>query len=180
MLDVLITISENTPKEWVEQCLYSVLVASKRAPYAVQAHQVPGVPGHIGRAMKNGLQRTTKNYVCWVDDDDYVLPEAFVCMAHAFSSKPVAVCAREIELYANGSIEVCNSRHHLTAYSTSWAKQFDLELFRAIPNVLLLNSLPEDVIDIPEHVYVRRVRASGALALRATHMQQEMLLCQAY
>lgn len=178
MLDVVVTVSESTPMEWVDECLASIAEAARVAPFKVTAITVPGVPGHIGQAMSNGLAAVTAEYMCWVDDDDYVLPHAFSCLAPALDAKAPVICAREVELYANGYREKCNARHHLTAYQTSWVRQHDLTPFRSIPGVALLKRFPENTVDVLEWVYMRRVRISDGMRLRGQYLQEEALLCR--
>lgn len=176
MLDVLVTVSLDTPRLFIATCLESVKRAAEFAPFKVNTIIVPGVPGHIGRAMMNGLARSTGQYVCWVDDDDYVLPNAFDAIADALAERPVAVCAREVEMYANGTFKPCENRHHLTAYRADWVNQHDLLPFRATPNVALLTRLPTDAIDVPAWVYIRRNRVSGGMKLRGEYQQKEAAL----
>src|SRR6187549_3566859 len=98
MLDVLITVSADTPKGWVAQCQRSVAEAAGCAGYPVRVITVPGVPGHIGQAMVNGIKVGDAPYVAWVDDDDKVLPNAFSCLKSALEGGPTAVCARELQV----------------------------------------------------------------------------------
>lgn len=176
MLNVVVTVSESTPKEWVDECLASVAEASRVASFPVTTIVVPGVPGHIGAAMTAGLAQATADYVCWVDDDDYVLPQAFSCLTGALRAGAPAICSRETELYANGYVEQCHARHHLTVYRTAWVRQHDLLPFRATPNVALLKRLPLNTVDVLEWNYMRRHRLSPGMGLRGMYMQQEALL----
>lgn len=178
MLDVIIIKSVDTPGLFVDACLASVNAAKTLAPFPVNVIVVPGVPGHIGQAMINGLALTSSTYVCWVDDDDYLLPHAFTAIAASLFLSPPAVCAREIELYANGNFKPCTVRHHLTIYKTLWVKQQDLTPFRATPNVALLKRLPLGTIDLQQWLYVRRIRLSGGMKLRGLHQQAESKLWQ--
>src|SRR5688500_12079105 len=116
MLDVLITISESTPRKFVSECKRTVRLASDLAQFPVKVIEVPGVPGHIGQAMLAGLSKSKAPYVTWVDDDDMVLPNAFACLDRHFAQQPTAICAREIQLFSNGMLYPVNRRHHLTAF----------------------------------------------------------------
>ena len=176
LLDVLITVSSETPKAFVDQCKESVAAAVNQAPYSVNTIIVPGVPGHVGSAMMNGLKLSTAPYVCWVDDDDWVQPRAFAILAPALRKTPVAVCAREMQFYANGHTQEWPGRHHLTAYRATWIKAQDLMPFKATPLVYLLKRLPPDVIDVMEYVYMRRIRRSPAQKLRRLHTAAESKL----
>jgi hypothetical protein len=166
MLDVLITISDTTPRNWVAQCKRTVEAAAKLAPFPVRVIEVPGVPGHIGHAMANGFAQTTAPYVAWVDDDDWLLPNAFACLERHFESGPAAICAREIHQLANGHLVCVDRRHHLTAYHRD---AIDTGAFDdpAAPNVHLLDAVEFDAVDERSWVYVHRIRLSPAMRLRA-------------
>src|SRR5690606_40751486 len=135
MLDVLITISDSTPRNWVAQCKRTVEAAAKLAPFPVRVIEVPGVPGHIGEAMLSGLRASSAEYVAWVDDDDWVLPNAFACLQRHFSARPAAVCAREVHLLNNGAIVPFNRRHHLTAWRRDFIESIPLAEHPAFPLV---------------------------------------------
>lgn len=167
MLDVLITVSDDTPKAWVTDCRDSVQHAASRAKYPVNVIEVPGIPGHIGRAMAAGFAKTTAPYVAWVDDDDYVLGEAFLCLKPYFAAAPDALCTRELWLTAAGRLLRAGEdrRHHLTAYRRDNIHVPTLLADPARPNARLIERLKR-VKDIPAHVYVwRRYRSKGS-ALR--------------
>lgn len=174
MLDIIITISKDTPTEWVDQCYESCTDAAFLAGYPVGVILAKGVPGHIGRAMAGGLARATAPYVAWVDDDDYVVADAFSCLHAALLQGPAAVFARETSLLANGRLIKNNERHHLNVYQRDAILDVDLEQYPAIPNVALYRATEKlPVIDVMEWIYVRRRRMSGGMRLRATMTELE-------
>jgi len=169
-LDVLITVSALTPKGWVNRCRRSVAEAAKLADIQVNVIEVPGVPGNIGQAMANGVAMGTGRYVAWVDDDDFVLPNAFVVLGNGIRAGADAVCAREIALLANGNLVPSMKRHHLTAWQRDVVNSVRLEEHPAFPLVPLLEAVEHTAIDELAWVYVRRVRAdSGGAMLRREH-----------
>jgi glycosyltransferase involved in cell wall biosynthesis len=176
LLDVLVTVSKDTPEEFVQVSKNSVDAAVKKACYPIQVITVPGVPGHVGQAMMNGLKLSTAKYVCWVDDDDWVVPRAFAILTDALATEPTAVCTHEMRTYKNGHQERFGGRHHLVAFKAAWIKDQDLTPFKATPLTYLMKHLPNDVIDIPDPVYFYRIRQSSALKLRRLHTQKESLL----
>ena len=167
MLDVIIMISKSTPHAFVDECQRTVRVAADVATYPVNVIEVPGVPGHIGKAMLAGLARSTATYVAWVDDDDFVLPNAFSCLQRHFDAKPSAICAREIQLLANSSLVAVDRRHHLTAFRREVVDTVDLANIPARPNVALHNAATNGAVDEFSWVYVWRRRRSAAMHLRA-------------
>lgn len=174
MLDVLITVSETTPHNFVNECRRSVRVAADLASYQVNVIEVPGVPGHIGQAMLNGLARSTAPYVAWVDDDDFVLPNAFSCLEHHFDARPSAICAREIRLLANGRLIPTEGRHHLSAWSRDVLDASDLASCPARPYApVFKEAMRGTITDELSWVYVYRIRLSAALQLRAQHRDQQ-------
>lgn len=167
MIDVIVTISESTPRSFVNECLSTVRVAALRSAVQVDVIEVAGVSGHIGQAMLNGLARSTADYVAWVDDDDFLLPSAFSCLERHLPARPAAICAREIHLLANGRLIPVDRRHHLTAYRRDAIELVPLQDYPATPNVALLKHVDAEAVDELSWVYVYRRRLSAASALRA-------------
>jgi hypothetical protein len=165
MLDCHIIVSADTPREWVTQCLDSVFEARDRAGYPVTVRVVDGVPGHIGKARAAGYALGTEPYVTFVDDDDYVLPDAFAQMADALRSGAPAICTPEVTMQ-NGQFRPGHARHHLIAYRrdvlidhAQWPCCGDVAQLAAIADA--------DVIDLPSPQYVHRIYgASKARAMR--------------
>lgn len=168
-LDVLITISEDTPRDWVARACASVRVAAQRAGYPIAVIEVPGVPGHIGEAMFNGSRMGNGDYIAWVDDDDYVLPDAFRCLAKHFELKPTAICAREVQLFNNGTRQDFPHRHHLTAWRRDIVEGTPLLEHPAYPLVPMFKHVEQTAVDELSWVYVRRIRLSGGMKLRGKH-----------
>jgi hypothetical protein len=166
LLDVLITVSETTPKEFVEQCRASVHVAALAADFPIRVIETPGVPGHIGQAMARGFEQTSAPYVAWVDDDDFVLPPAFACLAKHFAAQPQAIYTRELHWWNSDQITPYHQRHHLAAFRRDvidpavwFAKRAGIRR-----GVFLGNEL--QAVDEPSWVYVYRIRESAGRALR--------------
>jgi hypothetical protein len=168
MLDVLITISQDTPVEWVDQAIVSVNIAAEQADYPVQLFLIPGVPGHIGKAMQAGAAYGHAPYIAWVDDDDFVEPHAFSVLASSFARNPKRIVAREKHLLTNGHTVPVNLRHHLSAFRRDVVTSVDLSLYPALPNVALYKAADDHVEDILAWVYTRRIRRSGGHYLRAS------------
>lgn len=166
MLDVITIISETTPKEWVSQCLKSVEAAAAVAEYDVNYIQVAGVPGHIGRAAYSGLVLGIAPWVCWVDDDDYVLSDAFYCLQEHLDKPVEAIYAREIRLLANGIRMPVKGRHHLTAFRRSFVDTIDVSSYTCAYNEALHKAVTYSIDELA-WVYVRRMRVSEAMKLRA-------------
>ena len=165
MLDVLLTVSEDTPRSFVAKCSSSVEEAARLAGFPVNVIVVPGVPGSIGDAMANGVARAENPYVCWVDDDDFVLPNAFSCLGPALRAGAPAVFARELHLMANGHLLMPDRRHHLTAVRTEIAQAAPM---RDNPGFTMFDlvRLGEQAGGIDElswvYVYRRRANSGGA------------------
>jgi hypothetical protein len=158
----------------VTQCLDSVFEARDRAGYPVTVRVVDGVPGHIGKARAAGYALGTEPYVTCVDDDDYVLPDAFAQMIDVLRTGAAAICTPELTLQ-NGQRRPGRPRHHLIAYRrdvlidhAQWPCCGDVAQLAAIA--------PADVIDLRAHVYVHRIYgASKARAMRrANPIELEM------
>lgn len=175
-LDVIVMVSRSTPAQWVSQSVASVFQASRQAGYEVRLHITKGVPGHIGQAMLGSLRRCTADWVAWVDDDDYVAPDAFSCLQRHFAAAPTAVCAREVHVLANGMSVPQHGRHHLTAYCRDAIRHIDLSLYPSRPNVALLQAVDQGAADESSWIYFHRKYRSAGLRLRGQTTVAELEL----
>lgn len=169
MLDVIITISSDTPQVWVQQACQSVVDAVRQADYPINPIAANGVPGHIGRAMADGMALGKEPYVAWVDDDDFVLPNAFSCLAPHFRTQPPAICAREVHLFNNGRMINFTQRHHLTAWRRDFLETMPLLEHPAYPLVPLFRAVEDTAVDELSWVYMRRIRRSGGMRVRSLY-----------
>lgn len=168
MLDCHIIVSADTPRAWVMQCLDSVESAIDRAPFPVTLYVVPGVPGHIGRARAAGYAQGTGDYVTCIDDDDYLLPDAFGALAASLAERPDAIFPAELTLQ-NGQLRPGAQRHHLAVYRrellidhAGWPCCGDVAQRMAAER--------GHVIDLASAVYVHRLYpTSKARTLRRAH-----------
>lgn len=159
MLDVHVAVSAGTRPDWVRQCLDSVDVAAARAGYPVAVHIVDGVPGHIGKARTAGFSAGSAPWVTYVDDDDYVLPDAFSVLADAMAHNPAAIFTGEV-VEQNGQQRPSPGRHHLSVYRRDVIAGIDLSPWFVCADWRMrkvVEAHPDGVIDVPECVYVHRV-----------------------
>lgn len=164
MLDVIVTISNSTPRNFVNECRRSVKLAAELCPYPVNVIETPGVPGHIGKAMASGVAKSTAEYITWVDDDDFVLPTAFACLEKHYKSRPQAICARELHL-SGIMIRPYNERHHLTAFRRDAVNPAWFERPAGIRRTMLCAQM-NPVVDVLSWVYVYRIWNSAGFKLR--------------
>ena len=172
MLDCHIIVSPDTPLEWVTQCLDSVHEAADRAGYPVAVHVADGVPGHIGKARAAGYALGSHPYVTFVDDDDYVLPNAFACLLPALEAGSDAIYTRETTLQ-NGHFRATDRRHHLAVYRRTLLDGFDFTHWPAYDAMALRTHVEHKaraVVDLPDAVYVYRLRGdSPARVIQRKH-----------
>jgi hypothetical protein len=166
-LDVITIVSSDTPKDWVETCINSVEEAGQMV---INNHIVSdGVEGHIGIAKRNSLKQSNADYVCWVDDDDYVLPNAFSCVTPHLKNQPAAIFTREIHLLCNGKSVHIDRRHHLAVFRRDVLDEMPLEEW-PLPTAHMIpfvESHEAPCIDEMSWVYVYRRYISKAMKLRA-------------
>lgn len=180
MLDAIVTVSEATSRHSADRALASVHRAASLASFRVNVIRAPGVPGHIGRAYRGGFESGHATYVVWVDDDDWLLPNAFSAVHSALQSEPDAVFAREIQCGARGQMLCADRRHHPAFYRRSALEGFDWNEWAAFPNVAMQRHVQGAVVDVPAWVYVYNMRAdSGGMSLRNKH-QQERQACATF
>lgn len=172
MLDVHILVSHDTRRDWVAQCLDSVHEAADRAGYPVSICMVPGVPGHIGKARAVGYSLGLHPYVTCIDDDDYVLPEAFACLLPAMEAGSDAIYTRETTLQ-NGHFRATDRRHHLAVYRRELLDGFDFGRWPAYDAMALRTHVERQahaVVDLPDAVYIYRLRGdSPARVIQRQH-----------
>lgn len=168
MLDVHIAVHPRTPPQWAASCIDSVIAAAELAPFDVQVHIIDAQPS-VGLARQMGYARGTAPYVTHVDDDDYVMPEAFACLADGLGSRPLALFTDEAHRYGD-TLTPGMPRHHLAVYRRDVMADVD---FAAWPHAIdrHLRARAESmgpVIDVPESVYVWRVRTDSPARLAST------------
>lgn len=170
MIDVHVLIHPTTPVEWVRLCLSSVRLAARNAGFPVDVHELPAVIGHIGMGRAAGYALGKQPYVSCVDDDDYLLPNAFAQMGVALDAGAIAVSTPEI-LLQNDTFSPGRQRHHLIAYRresiidhTQWPCCGDVAQIHAIPD--------DDWHDPMDAGYVHRVYESRARVMRRSHQSE--------
>lgn len=171
MLDVHVLVMATTPKSWVDQCISSVMHESLQAPFPVEVHIMDGIPGHIGEARNKGYAMGSHPYVSYVDDDDYILPNAFVQMRDALLSESSVIFTPELTLQ-NGWLRSGETRHHLVAYPRS--SIIDHSPYKVCGDMaqMLHASRECHPTDLPNHGYVHRLYESGGRQLRRQHLDE--------
>lgn len=114
-VDAHVLISKSTPKEWVDRCLESIHMAARFASFKVNVFTLSGVEGHIGQGRAQGYALGCSPYVTYIDDDDYLVEEAFHDVAPALVESPDAVFPGEYIIHGS-KITKCLRRHHLPFY----------------------------------------------------------------
>jgi glycosyltransferase involved in cell wall biosynthesis len=95
MIDMHILISRDTPELWVDHSLDMAMRAVALSPVPVIFHVIDGEPGHIGRARARGYARGSSPYVTFVDDDDWLEPDAFAGVADLLAEGVPAILPLE-------------------------------------------------------------------------------------
>lgn len=169
MLDVHVLIT-NPRADWVAQCKASIAAAVAAAGFPVAVHYLDGEIGHIGRGRARGYALGEHPYVTCVDDDDYVLPNAFAQMREALESGASAACTPEyVERNCDGRLRNGGYRHHLNVFRRS--DILDHSAWACVGDVLQMQRIEESAICLPERAYVHRIyKNSSARKLRiVTH-----------
>lgn len=171
-IDVITVISPGTKKGYVNQSITATKVAADHSTAVGKIITSDGVPNNIGLAFKNGLKTSTAEYVCWVDDDDLVLPNAFACLERHLASQPAAIFAREIHLYANGHLAFADPkrRHHLTIYRRDVVDRMPLQDYPKFTTQSKIQFVEKnfghDLIDEYSWVYLYRKYNSAGFYVR--------------
>ena len=109
MIDVHVLTHSKTKREWLDQCLGSLL----GEPCTV--HVLQGVERDIKVGRHAAFQLGTHDYVSFVDSDDYVLPGAVGKVLEALESGLHAVVSDEQVVNHVGKPAGVMSMHHLFA-----------------------------------------------------------------
>jgi glycosyltransferase involved in cell wall biosynthesis len=160
MIDVHILRSRDTKPEWYKQCLSSVREAADNAGYPVNIHEVPGVPGHIGKARARGYSKGEAKWKTFVDDDDYVLPNAFQALEPHLNTGVAAIFPREYVEQNGKRHKAIQRRHHLQVYRADLINSFPHEDWVCLGDVVvaqLAQRDPRGFLDIDDVVYVHRI-----------------------
>ena len=94
----ILTLPERT--HWLEECLVSL------TNEPINIHLVGGVHHHVGKGRIQGFSQGTAEWVSFVDDDDLVLPGAFLAIESAIEEFPEAraVFTREELINDQGAV----------------------------------------------------------------------------
>lgn len=152
-VDLHVLIQPTTPGEYVLECLDSLEIAISRSPYPVNVFLIPGAVGHLGNLRQLAYSKGTAPYVTHVDDDDYVLPDAFAVMEPALRLRPHAVFPNEWRLI-DGELVPGIERHHLALIRRDCiVDHAPYELYCDVAQLRVLKNLGKNV---RERVYVWR------------------------
>lgn len=162
MLDIHILNYKPNPIFWA-QCIASVETAINNADYPINLHVTKGYPD-FGKARAEGFSSGGYPYVTYVDNDDYVLPDAFQILKPALEQKPDALFTRELQLCLDGQLRtITPGRHHLQVYNRKVlidhqkaGQLCDLQQLRSVDN--------KRCIDLPDQVYVWRTNPNSMRA----------------
>lgn len=170
MLDVHVAASNDTRREWLEQCIYSVQDAIDHAGFAVHLHVVDAHPGHIGLARRDGFNQGSSPFVTFVDDDDYLAPHAFACLAPALALVPRLLFTAEHRIQ-NGKPAGTGTGHHLAVMRREDAITHDWANYPAGGEGELYARLGAPV-QLSAAVYFHRIYRSKGRALREQYSRR--------
>jgi hypothetical protein len=174
-LDVHVIVSATTYQPWQRRCFQSIEMARLRANFPVAIHYIHGVPGHIGIMRYQAYRKGNAPYVCNVDDDDYLLDNAFLVLRDPILQGADAIfpkewqcrCAIKGDSVNEGPLEEGRQHHSMKVFQRrhlidhrpwTWASD--------VAQMKYLETLP-NVVDIPTPTYVWRVYSqSNSMPLR--------------
>lgn len=159
MLDVHILVSNDTRPEWVGQCLQSVHEAIAATSYPVNLFVLPGVPGHIGKGRAAAYAEGNAKWKTYVDDDDFVLPNAFEVLKPHLEKDLAAIFTAE-RVWQNGKLHpFVQPEHHLQVYRSDLVRGYDHDM-ACMSDVWcreLAKKDPRGYLILDDAVYVHRV-----------------------
>lgn len=183
MLDVHVLVSADTRKDWVDQCLRSVELAIDLAAYDIQLFVEPGIPGHIGKARQRAYSKGNAEWKTYVDDDDYLLPTAFIDLGKYLNEPVAAIFTRE-QPEQNGRFHPFTTPdHHLQVYRKDIVQEYDHDMV-SMSDVWckeLAMRDPRGFLSVDDVTYVHRVYwDSKARQLRRANPNERQLLVEKF
>lgn len=159
MLDVVITDNRPLSDAYHAQCVASVHEAAGLAGFPVNVIVTPGNLKAIAQARLAGFDQGSAEYVTFIPDFDYVLPNAFAALGPALRAGAPAVYGRELHL-RGGRLTKFPGRHHLAVY-----RREALESVRAAfetgsvreATAAVRAATARGAVDVHEPTYVRRM-----------------------
>jgi hypothetical protein len=176
MLDVHVLTLNSSRKDWLRECLESIQIAMERCPFAVNLHLVQGIEGHIGLGRDKGYALGDHPFVTYVDDDDFVLPDAFRNMRDAIQAKPDVIFTPEYVLQ-NGFQVHGERRHHLSVYARGFLIDHSAYTVCGDYAQIRYAERANRVIDLPKRTYVHRLYQSGGRKLRREYPDEWRKVC---
>lgn len=168
-VDIVVIVSPDTKKQWVNQSISSAKTAINMADaYKLNLVIAEGIPGSSSKAIKSAVQKSKADYICFIDDDDYALPNAFTSTLCRIKEEPAAIFPREIHYsVCNGLFSYNEQRHGMGIYRRDVleSQKIDTE-----PTVYLASYATEEygnIIDIMQWVYIHRIYDSKCRKIRA-------------
>lgn len=155
MIDVHILTLDSERKDWLEQCLASLV----NEP--IDLHVIEGTIGHIGDGRARGFAIGEHPLVSFVDPDDYVLPGGFAACENYLNDhhECEAVGTHEFIFVEGKNISRCRESktpHHLIVFRRSSINQWinELRTTQRVPIHWLLTKLsPIPMIQRPYYCW---------------------------
>lgn len=151
MLDVHILLL-NKNEQWVEECLKSAKIACINAGYPVKVHCIPGIKGNLCVARQRGYSLGQYNHVTYIDDDDYIFPNAFKVLREGLDANKKAIFTKELMIKDGIVKQQIYTRHHLAVYR----RDMIIKLVGQSCDREQVRSIQDDFLLIDEPVYVWR------------------------
>jgi hypothetical protein len=164
-LDVHLLIMDSTPDDWVQQCIGSVELAISQAGFPVAFHQLRATGASIGIDRAIGFAQGSAPYVANVDDDDFILPNAFALMREPMLAGADGIFPKESVLlyqYVNGHVVYDRTmegrqRHSMKTFKrdhlidfTQWSWAGDTA------QACYLEKHTTHLVDLPQATYIYR------------------------
>lgn len=168
-------------KALLRQCLSSVQLARKFAGYEVNVFVEEGIQDHLGLGRKKGYAEGTSKWKTYVDDDDFVLPNAFSALAPYLDRDVIAICPREHSMQ-NGKLHATTvPRHHLITFDSEFINEHDWENWIHFGDVAAIQKAmqhPKGILELEDVLYVHRIyyNSEGRRLRRKYPEERERLL----
>lgn len=184
MLDVHVLSTPSSNKAWYYECMRSIEDAVRLAGFPVNVYEVGGIPGDLASARKLGYSKGDSKWKTFVDDDDFLLPHAFLSLRKYLDLDVSAIFPLEV-VQQNGRLHgYTQGRHHLPLYTRDFLASVDFSKWVSLIDIAMKEQALRDdkgFLDVDEVVYVHRVYSnSSARVLRKEALEEGDLLRSLY
>lgn len=158
-LDIHVLVHPDTPTPWVNEAVASVKAAQECATFPTALHVLDADTTSIGKGRMAGYAKGKHAFVTSVDDDDWVLPNAFYMLRKVLRGNPVGVTTGYyVNLPGAHGLREANTRDNLRVFRRDVALTSGLEEWPVYDSWAAMHHADTfgEVVEVDVPVYCQR------------------------